>query len=297
MAPWFSASAVAPLLASEWDLDRLGLPILAIAVQVGFAVGALTLAATAAADVIPARVLFVDRGRPRGGSEPRFRVPGRRCGLGIDLPVRHRAGARRCLPDRAQAAGRLVPSRARPGDRCPRRGAHRGIRPAVPAPGGRCKPGARLAHDGRRGERPGHRRRLDRVRRCLRRSVGRPGPTLQPRRRARRLPTALGPAGQPRLPRPHVGALRDVDVGPAVPRRELRRCRHHRSGGREPGGVRDRRLRRRRVRRRGPGRRSTRSDDGDDRRHGDLRDVRRRDRAAVRCPAAPHRRGGRGAGA
>ena len=58
MAPWFSASAVAPLLASEWDLDRLGLPILAIAVQIGFAVGALALAATAAADVIPARLLF-----------------------------------------------------------------------------------------------------------------------------------------------------------------------------------------------------------------------------------------------
>jgi MFS family permease len=58
MAPWFSASAVAPLLAAEWQLDRLGIPTLAIAVQVGFAVGALALAATAAADVLPARFLF-----------------------------------------------------------------------------------------------------------------------------------------------------------------------------------------------------------------------------------------------
>ncbi len=58
MAPWFSASAVAPLLASDWRLDRLGLPILAIAVQVGFAIGALALAATAAADVLPARIVF-----------------------------------------------------------------------------------------------------------------------------------------------------------------------------------------------------------------------------------------------
>jgi MFS family permease len=58
MAPWFSASAVAPLLTSDWSLDRLGLPTLAIAVQLGFAVGALALAATAAADVVPARFLF-----------------------------------------------------------------------------------------------------------------------------------------------------------------------------------------------------------------------------------------------
>jgi len=58
MAPWFSASAVAPLLATDWSLDRLGLPILAVAVQVGFAIGALALAATAAADVLPARLVF-----------------------------------------------------------------------------------------------------------------------------------------------------------------------------------------------------------------------------------------------
>jgi len=58
MAPWFSSSAVAPLLAAEWNLDRLGLPSLAIAVQLGFAAGALALAATAAADVLPARLLF-----------------------------------------------------------------------------------------------------------------------------------------------------------------------------------------------------------------------------------------------
>jgi MFS family permease len=58
MAPWFSASAVAPLIARDWALDRLGLPALAIAVQLGFAAGALALAASAAADVLPARALF-----------------------------------------------------------------------------------------------------------------------------------------------------------------------------------------------------------------------------------------------
>ena len=58
MAPWFSAAAVATPLAAEWRLDRFGLPTLTIAVQVGFAVGALALAATGAADVVPARRLF-----------------------------------------------------------------------------------------------------------------------------------------------------------------------------------------------------------------------------------------------
>ena len=58
MAPWFSASAVAPLLTTAWHLDRLGLPTLTIAVQLGFAAGALVLAATAAADVLSARTLF-----------------------------------------------------------------------------------------------------------------------------------------------------------------------------------------------------------------------------------------------
>jgi MFS family permease len=58
MAPWFSSSAVAPLLTTEWGLDRLALPALTIAVQLGFAVGALVLAVTAAADVLPSRILF-----------------------------------------------------------------------------------------------------------------------------------------------------------------------------------------------------------------------------------------------
>src|SRR3954452_3371485 len=58
MAPWFSASAVGPALTGDWHLDRLGLPMLAIAVQLGFAGGALALAATAAADVVSPRLLF-----------------------------------------------------------------------------------------------------------------------------------------------------------------------------------------------------------------------------------------------
>ncbi|MFN8629257.1 MAG: MFS transporter [Chloroflexota bacterium] len=59
MSPWFSASAVAPLIAAQWSLTGIALPMLTIAVQLGFVVGALLLAATGAADVLPARSLFL----------------------------------------------------------------------------------------------------------------------------------------------------------------------------------------------------------------------------------------------
>ena len=58
-APWFSASAVAPTLAGEWGASGLDLPLLTVAVQVGFAVAAIGLAVTGAADVISSRALFV----------------------------------------------------------------------------------------------------------------------------------------------------------------------------------------------------------------------------------------------
>ena len=58
MAPWFSASAVAPLLTRDWGLVGLDLPFLTVAVQLGFVAGALLLAATGAADVVSGRVLF-----------------------------------------------------------------------------------------------------------------------------------------------------------------------------------------------------------------------------------------------
>jgi MFS family permease len=57
-APWFSASSVAPLLQADWQLGRLDLPLLTIAVQLGFAVGALLLAASGAADVVAGRYLL-----------------------------------------------------------------------------------------------------------------------------------------------------------------------------------------------------------------------------------------------
>jgi MFS family permease len=59
MSPWFSASAVAPLITPALSLSGLDLPMLTIAVQLGFVVGALLLAVTGAPDVLPARGLFL----------------------------------------------------------------------------------------------------------------------------------------------------------------------------------------------------------------------------------------------
>ena len=58
-APWFASGAVAPLLRVEWSTSGLDLPLLTVAVQLGFAVGALGLAIAGAADVIPGIRLFV----------------------------------------------------------------------------------------------------------------------------------------------------------------------------------------------------------------------------------------------
>ena len=58
LAPWLGSSAVAPSLVLEWQLDGLALPMLTVAVQLGFVAGALLLAITGAADVLSARRLF-----------------------------------------------------------------------------------------------------------------------------------------------------------------------------------------------------------------------------------------------
>ena len=58
LAPWFGAGAVAPNLTEAWSLGGLDLPVLTVAVQLGFVAGALLLALTGAADVISAPRLF-----------------------------------------------------------------------------------------------------------------------------------------------------------------------------------------------------------------------------------------------
>ncbi len=58
LVPWFSAASVAPLIAAEWDISALETALLTVAVQLGFAIGALVIAFSGAADAISARRLI-----------------------------------------------------------------------------------------------------------------------------------------------------------------------------------------------------------------------------------------------
>ena len=59
MAPWFSGAAVAPALRADWGLSPGQVPLLTVAVQLGFALGAILLAASGAPDVLSARRVFL----------------------------------------------------------------------------------------------------------------------------------------------------------------------------------------------------------------------------------------------
>src|SRR2546425_5309969 len=58
MAPWFSASAVAPVLAARWGLGAAGAAWLTISVQLGFVAGALVSAVLTLSDRWSARRLI-----------------------------------------------------------------------------------------------------------------------------------------------------------------------------------------------------------------------------------------------
>ena len=58
LGTWFSGTAVAPSLVAAWRLDAFGVAMLTVAVQLGFAAGALGLAAAGVPDVVPARWLM-----------------------------------------------------------------------------------------------------------------------------------------------------------------------------------------------------------------------------------------------
>lgn len=62
LGTWFSATAVAVALQREWQLDRVGVATLTVAVQLGFAGGAVGLAVLGAPDVVPARWLIAAGG-------------------------------------------------------------------------------------------------------------------------------------------------------------------------------------------------------------------------------------------
>jgi MFS family permease len=58
LVPWFSAAAVAPAIAAEWRIGAIETALLTVAVQLGFAVGALILAVSGAVDVVAPRTLL-----------------------------------------------------------------------------------------------------------------------------------------------------------------------------------------------------------------------------------------------
>ncbi|MBI3969151.1 MAG: MFS transporter [Chloroflexi bacterium] len=59
MSTWFSAAAVAPTLARDWQLSAAEIASLTVAVQIGFVFGGLTLAVTGLVDVLSTRRVFV----------------------------------------------------------------------------------------------------------------------------------------------------------------------------------------------------------------------------------------------
>jgi MFS family permease len=58
LGTWFTGSAVSASLAAEWDIDAIGIASLTVAVQLGFAAGALALATFGVPDVMRARWLI-----------------------------------------------------------------------------------------------------------------------------------------------------------------------------------------------------------------------------------------------
>ena len=91
LTPWFSAAAVAPSIAQEWGIDAFQTALLTVAVQLGFAAGALILAFTGAADVIPAHRLITAGALIAAGANAAFGLLA--TDLATALPLRALSGA------------------------------------------------------------------------------------------------------------------------------------------------------------------------------------------------------------
>ena len=117
MSPWLSASAVAPLLVEDWALAGLDVPLLTVAVQLGFVVGALLLAATGAADVIPGRWLFLAGAILAATANLGFAYLATALPSALLFRFADRLRPGRRLPGGPEARDRLVPARARAGHR------------------------------------------------------------------------------------------------------------------------------------------------------------------------------------
>jgi MFS family permease len=91
LVPWFSAASVAPHIAAEWRIDGLQAALLTVAVQVGFAIGALLVALTGAADVVPAGRLMAGGALIAAAGNAAFALLA--TDLAIALPLRALSGA------------------------------------------------------------------------------------------------------------------------------------------------------------------------------------------------------------
>ena len=183
----------------------------------------------------------------RRGVQRRDHAHGRQPRVGVRAPLPHGGGAGRGLSAGDEDHGLLVRSRSGPGPGHSRWRADRRIRGAVPAQRG-ASFGRRAGHPavadgpaGRLGDGCGgraHHAGADPLRSGAARG--------EPVRLALRGADLHGPraaAGHLRVPRSHVGAVRDVDLGSAVPDGRLRRGRVERDGRAAGGLCHDRRRR------------------------------------------------------
>ena len=194
-----------------------------MAVQVGFAIGALVLALTGAADVVPARRLIAIGALVAAAANAAFGLLAVDLATAIPLRALSGAGIAAVYPvamkvlagwfgrERGLAVGVLIgaitlgsaiPYALRAG------GAIVDLdwRLVVVAGSVPCVLAAAIAWAAR-----------------PRWPAGRPRGAVQPAPGSYGAGGAIGAARQPRLPRPHVGALRDVDLGPGLPRGQPRR--------------------------------------------------------------------------
>ena len=124
LVPWFSAAAVAPIIADEWRIDGLEVALLTVAVQLGFAIGALALALSGAADVLAPRLPGRGRSARRGSRQRHVRADRRRPRHRPAAPCAERRRHRGRLPGRDEGPVGLVRAAAWAGGRRPHRRDH-----------------------------------------------------------------------------------------------------------------------------------------------------------------------------
>ncbi len=213
LVPWFSAAAVAPIIGEEWAIGSVETVMLTVAVQLGFVVGALVVAFTGAADVVPARRLMAGGALLAAVANAAFGLLATDLATALPLRALSGAGIAAVYPvamkvlsgwfgaSRGLGVGILIGAITL-GSAMPHLfrslGALAGLEwrsvvlaATAPLP---CRRGRRLV-------------------RCSRGTHEHAGGASQPADGTYRARRAQRAAGEPRLPRPHVGAVRHVDLG------------------------------------------------------------------------------------